>query len=181
MEQRGFGWIVFKRQPDKISSRFDDIPEIEDDGTDDEEFYSAKADDFIVTPWLGDDLAIPNDDASSAVAENNLLCSADLSDGYEAIADLEESVSLHEPSLYPRNNQPMHSIDHRNDQKEKNGINKDGPSPMDFDDSNKEDDKNNKPDDKTDGKTRTKSRGHYYNPIVYYTNVTGKTYYYPIL
>ena len=49
---------------------------------------------------------------------------------------------------------------------------------MVFDDSNKVDDENNRPDNKTDGKTRRKSRGHYYNSIVYYTNVTGKTYYF---
>ena len=29
-----------------------------------------------------------------------------------------------------------------------------------------------------DGETKKKSRDHYYNPLVYYTNVTGKTYYF---
>ena len=34
-EQRGFGWIVFRRQPDKITCPdYKDIPEIEDNVTD---------------------------------------------------------------------------------------------------------------------------------------------------
>ena len=108
-EQRGSGWIVFKRPPDRISSNFDDIPEIEDAETDDEEFHSAETDDSIVTSSLGDDLAIPNDDASGTATENNLLSSADLSDGYKAITDPEESVSPCEPSLLSRDSQPIHS------------------------------------------------------------------------
>ena len=43
-EQRGFEWIVFRRQPDKITCDCDDIPEIEDDATDDEDFFSAEDD-----------------------------------------------------------------------------------------------------------------------------------------
>ena len=40
-------------------------------------------------------------------------------------------------------------------------------------------DDSNKPDEgKLEGKTRIKSRGYYYNPLVFHTNVTGKTYYY---
>ena len=57
-EQRGFAWIVFRRQSDKISFDCNDIPEIEDDVTDDseaEEFYSAEADDSIITPSLCDE------------------------------------------------------------------------------------------------------------------------------
>ena len=52
---------------------------------------------------------------------------------------------------------------------------------MDFDDRNKvdgADGENNKPDDKTEGKPRRISRGHYYNPLVYYKGNKGKTYYY---
>ena len=40
------------------------------------------------------------------------------------------------------------------------------------------DDSNKTDESKTESKTRKKSRGHYYNPLVYHTNVTGKTYYY---
>ena len=165
-EQRGFGWIVFRRQSDKISCDCNDIPEIEDDVTDeDEQFFSAETDDFIVTPLFSDGLTIPNDDASGAATGNNLLSSADFSDNDKA--NPEEIVSPCDPSLHSRDNKTIHSKDQRNDQKEKNGNNKDEPSPMDFDDSNKADDENNKPDKKTEGKPRRRSRGHYYNPLVY--------------
>ena len=90
---------------------------------------------------MGNALAIPSDDASGAVTENNLLSSADLSDDYKAIADPEESVSLCEPFLHSKDNQPIYSKDQRNDQKEKNGNNKDELSPMEFDESNKPDEK----------------------------------------
>ena len=169
IEQRGFGWIVFKRQPDNISSNLDGIPEIEDDDTDDKEFYSSETDNSMVTPSLGDDLAIPNDDASGAATENNLLSST----------DPQESVSLCESSLHSRDNPTKHSINQRNDQKEENGNNKN--APMDFDDRNKADGaggENNRPDDKTEGKPRRISRGHYYNPLVYCNRHKGKTYYY---
>ena len=43
-------------------------------------------------------------------------------------------------------------------------------------DSNRADD--DKPDDKPEGKTKRRSRGHYYNPLVYYKSNIGKTYYY---
>ena len=73
---------------------------------------------------MGEDLAIPNDDASGAATENNLLSSADFSDGYKAIADPEDSAYPCEPSLHSRDNSTIHSIDQRNDQKEKNGNKK---------------------------------------------------------
>ena len=91
-------------------------------------------------------------DASGAVSENDLLSSADLSDGYKAIADPQVSVSLHDSSLHSRDTNTIHSKDQRNEQKKKNGNNKNEPSPMDFDDSNRADD--DKPDDKPEGKTR---------------------------
>ena len=53
-EQRGLGWIVFRRQPDKITCDCDNIPEIEDDVTDDEDFFSAEADDTMNGPTSDD-------------------------------------------------------------------------------------------------------------------------------
>ena len=41
-----------------------------------------------------------------------------------------------------------------------------------------DDDGNKTDENKADGKTSKKSRGFHYNPLVYHTNVTGKTYYY---
>ena len=49
---------------------------------------------------------------------------------------------------------------------------------MDIDDSNKADNENNELDGKTEGKPRRKSKGHYYNPLVYYKGNKDKTYYY---
>ena len=117
-------------------------------------------------------------DASSAVSENVLISFANLSDGYKAIADPQESVSLCDSSLHSRHTKTIHSEDQRNEQKKKNGNNKNEPSPMDFDDSNKADDEDYKPDDKPKGKTKRRSRGHYYNPLVYHKSNIGKTYYY---
>ena len=57
-EQRGFGWIVFRRQHDKITCDCGDIPEIEDDVTDDEDFISADDSMFAHT---NDELTIPSD------------------------------------------------------------------------------------------------------------------------
>ena len=105
-EQRGFGWIVFRRQPDKITCDCDDIPEIEDDVTDDEDFLSAEADDTINGPTSDDELAIPTDDpqyntceqdkmqdASGAASENDITYS-DFSAGYKAIFCPQVSESL---------------------------------------------------------------------------------------
>ena len=61
-EQRSFGWIVFRRQPDKITCDCDDIPEIEDDVNDDEDFFSAESDDSMFAHTTDDELTIPADD-----------------------------------------------------------------------------------------------------------------------
>ena len=107
-EQRGFGWIVFRRQPDRITCDCDDIPEIEDDTTDDEEFFSAEAD-SMNEPALDDELAIPTDDpqfntceqdkmsdASGAASENDIT--SDLSASYKAIFCPQVSESLQDSS-----------------------------------------------------------------------------------
>ena len=47
-EQRGYEWIVFRRQPDRINCDCDDIPEIEDDPTDEEDFFSVEADEITI-------------------------------------------------------------------------------------------------------------------------------------
>ena len=76
--------IVFSRLPDKITCDCNDIPEIEDDVTNDEDFFSAEADDTMNGPTADDELAILTDDpqyntceqdkmqdASGAVSEND--------------------------------------------------------------------------------------------------------------
>ena len=114
-EQRGFDWVVFRRQPDKITSECDDIPEIEDDVTDDEDFFSAEGD-ASIAPTSEDELAIPTNDPqynhgeinenpeeAPDSSEETTFASADLSDGYKAMAKPQMSKSLHvNPSLHSR-------------------------------------------------------------------------------
>ena len=96
-----------QRQPDKITCDCDDIPEIEDDVTDDEDFFSAEADDSMFSHTTDDELTIPADDpqyntceydkmkdTAPHASENDITSSADLSAGYKAIADPQVSESL---------------------------------------------------------------------------------------
>ena len=131
-------------------------------------------DDSIIVHTTDDELTIPADDpqyntceydkikdASGAASENDFTSSADLSAGYNAIADPQESDPPCKPSLHSRDTNTIHSKNQRNEQKKKNGNNKNEASPMDPGvDSNKTDES------KTEGKTKKKSRGHYYNPLV---------------
>ena len=152
----------------------DDIPEIEDDVTDDEDFFSAEMDDSMNFHTPGDELTILSDDslyntceyniiqnASGAVSENDigLTSSGDISAGYNAIADLQESDSLCEPFLYSRDTNTIHSTNQRNGQNNnnnnqvKNANNKNEASPMDLDDDSDKTDES-----KTEGKAKKKSR-----------------------
>ena len=140
----------------------------------------------MIAPTSDDELAIPTDDpqyntceqdkiqdTSGAASENDITSSADLSDGYKAIDDPQVSESLHDSSLHSRDTNTIHSENQRNGQKKMSGDNHNEESPMDLgDDSNKTNE------NKGNGKTEKKSRGYYYNPLVYHTSVTGKTYYY---
>ena len=60
-------------------------------------------------------------------------------------------------------------INRKRTTKKKNGNNNNETSPMDLGD-----DSNKTHESKTDGKTKKKSQGHYYNCLVYHTNVTGQ-------
>ena len=90
-----FGWIVFRRQADKLTFDCNDIPDIEDDITDDEDFFSAEADDPMMVNTTDDELAIPADDPQYNTCEYDRMqdaaesdkTSADLSAGYNATAD----------------------------------------------------------------------------------------------
>ena len=112
-------------------------------------------------------------DASGAASENDIT-SSDLSAGYKAIFCPQVSESLHDSSLHSRDTTIIQSKNQRKAQNKKSGDNKTEENPMNFDADNKSDEGKSE----QDGKTRKKSRGHYYNPLVYYTNVTGKTYYF---
>ena len=99
----------------------DDIPEIEDDVTDDEDFFSAEADDSMFAHIKDDELTIPADnpqyntcefdkmkDAAPYASENDIT-SADHSAGYKVIADPQVSGSLHGLSLHSKDTNTIHS------------------------------------------------------------------------
>ena len=150
-EQRGFKWVVFRRQPDKITSKCGNIPEIEDDVTDDEDyFFSAEADESTNVPTSEDEGTHPsnhpdetneNPEEALGSSEQTTFASADLSDGYKTIAKPQRSKSSCDKFLHSRDTTISSKI-------------------------------------LKTAQKRQKSRGHYYNPLVYYIGVTDKTYYY---
>ena len=142
--------------------------------TDDEYFFKNGS-------TSDDELANPTNDPNEHKNARCLWCcirnditSFDLSAGYKAIFCPQMSESLHDSTLHSRDTtmNKILSKNQSNEQKKKNGDNITEENPMDFD----KDNKTNK--NSLNGKTKKKSRGHYYNPLVYYTNVTGKTYYF---
>ena len=88
-EQRGYEWIVFQRQPDR---KFCEDEENEDDviPVDDEDFFSAEAEDAILAPTSEDEGTLveqsnPCETTESIESpENHTVSSTDLSDGYKA-------------------------------------------------------------------------------------------------
>ena len=107
--------------------------------------------------------------------ENLTVSSTDLFDGYKALTKPQMSKSLHESSLHSRDtrNNTSYKIQEKADQKgkKKRNNNKPDETPMGLRDDPKEDE------DILLGTPRKKSRGIYYNPLLYYTSSTGKTYY----
>ena len=112
-------------------------------------------------------------DASGAASENDIT-SSDLSASYKAIFYPQVSESLEDSSLHFRDTITIQSENQWKPQNKKSDDNKTEENPINFDAGNKSDE--NKSDQ--DGETKKKSRGHYYNPLVYYTNVASKTYYF---
>ena len=176
-EQRGFDWVVFRRQPDKITCDCEDIPEMEDDPTDGEDFFSVKTDEAIVTPLLGDDITISPDDpqyntcnvdkiqdpsgAASSVGEKP--SSAEFLNGSKTSHDPQESILPCDLSLHSRDTNIIKTQKQKNEQKEMD----DGKEvPMNSDET------------KGDGVMYRKSSGYYYNPFLYYKRNLDKTYYY---
>ena len=98
-------------------------------------------------------------DASGAALENDIT-SSDLSAGYKALFYPQVSESLHDSFLPSRDTTTIQSKNQRKAQNKNSGDNKTEDNPMDFDADNKSDEGKSE----QDGKTRRKSRGHYYNP-----------------
>ena len=119
-EQRGYDWIVFSRLPDRKlgedqKKEDDDIIPVEEI-SDDEGFFSAEAEEVILTPGPEDDRtqveqenpntskeAIPDTSKSSKKATKRpMFSSNDLSDGYKTQAKPQMSTSLSESYLHSR-------------------------------------------------------------------------------
>ena len=145
-EQRGFDWVVFRRQPDKITSECDDIQEIEDDVTDDEDFFSVEGD-ASIAPTSEDELAIPTNDPQYNPGEINenpeeapnssgqaTFASTDLSDGYKAMAKTQMSKSPHEPALHSRNIKTNLKTQNTDQKRKKKNDSKPDETPMDLED-----------------------------------------------
>ena len=111
-EQRGYEWIVFRRQPDRkpcedAEDEDDVIPM--DEVSDDEDFFSAEAEETILTPTSDEraqvDQDIPDEiigAASETTPEEADFSSTDFSDGYKTMSKPQMSESLCEPSLHSR-------------------------------------------------------------------------------
>ena len=90
-EQRGYQWIVFRRQPDRVPCDDKDIPETEDDPTDDEDFFSVDADEITIPaddPQYNTCIVDKIQDASGAASSvSEIPSSANFSDGSQTKDD----------------------------------------------------------------------------------------------
>ena len=181
-EQRGYEWIVFRRQPDRIPCEDEDeeddvIPM--DEVSDDEDFFSAKAEETIPTP-ISDERTLVDQDiqdkiigaASKTTTEEADFSSTDLSDSYKTTAKPQMSESLCVLSLHSRDNLNS-KIQKRSDQKKKKNDSKPDEPPMDIELDNKEDESRI-----LLATPKKSSRGIYYNPLFYCPSSIGKTYYF---
>ena len=107
-EERGYEWIVFRRQPDrKIGSTEDEDCDnsITDSISDDDVFFSAEAEEALLGPMA-------NDPAPTPESERNLgkKSSTDVSDGYKEKGKPQMSNQLRDSSLHSRRKEmkPQH-------------------------------------------------------------------------
>ena len=130
--QRGYEWIVFRRQPDRKSwvdeDDEDDVIPM-DEVSDDEDFFSAEAEKTIPTPTSDERTQVDQDisdeikRAASETTPEADFSSADLSDGCKTIAKPQMSDSLCELSLHSRdktNSKTKKKTDQNN--KKKNDV-----------------------------------------------------------
>ena len=180
-DQRGYEWIVFRRQPDRIPYEDEDEEDVTpmDKVSDDEDFFSAEAEETMPTPTSDERTQVDEDIqdeiigmASETTTEEADFSSADLADGYKTTAKPQMSESLCELSLHSRDN-PKSTTPRKSDQKMKKNDSKSDDTLMDLEVDTKEDESRillSTPE--------KKSRGIYYNPLLYCTSSTGKNYYF---
>ena len=104
-EQRGIEWIVFRRQTDRVNCDCDDIPDMEDDPTNDEDFFIVEADEITTA--------------------------ADSPQNNTSNEDPDHAETQQYPSLHSRDNNKI-SQKEKNEQEKMNDHNEE--DPMDFDD-----------------------------------------------
>ena len=100
-EERGYEWIIFRRQPDrKIGSTEDDNGDnsITNSISDDDVFFSAGAEEALLGP-MADDPATTPDSERDLEKKNS---STDVSDGYKVKAKPQMSNQPHDSSLHSR-------------------------------------------------------------------------------
>ena len=119
-EERGYEWIVFRRQPDrKIGSTDDEDGDnsITESISDDDVFFSAEAEDALLDP---DGLIItePTPECEGNLEKEN--SSTDIFDGYKEKAKPQMSNQPRESSPHSRENRGETSTStHQSDQKKK--------------------------------------------------------------
>ena len=176
-DQRDYGWIVFRRQPDKILYEDEDEEDVTPmaEVSDDEDFFSAEAEETMPTPTSDERTQVDQDIqaeqigvASKTTTEEADFSSTVLSDGYKTTAKPQMSESLCEPSLHSRDSSKSKSTTQKeSDQKKKKNDSKPDDTPMDLEVDTKEDESRI-----LLGTPKKKSRGIW----LYCTSSTGKTY-----
>ena len=176
-EERGYEWIVFRRQPDgKIGSTDDEDGDnsITDSISDDDVFFSAEAEDALLDPMA--DIPKPTPESEGNLEKKN--SSIDVSDGYKAKAKPKMSNQPCESSLHSRENRDETSTSvHKTGQKKKKKTKKekkkgktDGTieSPMSIDDEGQAEER----------EILKKRKGFSYYPLLTYKRYLDKTFYY---
>ena len=142
--------------------------------SDGEDFFSAEAEETIPTPTSDQRTQVDQDiqDEIITSAEETDFSSADLFDGYKTTAKAQMSESLSELSLHPRDKLNS-KTQKKSDQEKKKNDSKPDDTPMDLEIDTKEEESRI-----LLGTPKKQSRGIYYNPLLYCTSSTGKTYYF---
>ena len=177
-EERGYEWIVFRRQPDRKIYSTDDDDDEEDSTSpsisDDDVFFSAEAEDALLDQRA--DNTEPTPECTGNLEKENTP--TDVLDGEERP---QMSNQLHESSLHSRENRgepststhQAHQKTHKKSKGEKKKIKTVGTSesPMNIDDDGQAEER--------DLPKKTKKRkGFSYYPLLTYKRDLDKTFYY---
>ena len=130
-EQRGHGWTVFRRQPDrKISDdalALMNAPMINDCGTEDEDFFSTEDNDHVTAPI-----------SDNAGKEDNIQDVSGASSGNDVISSDHSYIS--KASEIPEEGQNIHATDrHSRETNQMNDENQPDKIPLDCEDNKTED------------------------------------------